>query len=80
MLRLLSVTPSPELPLQAARALSRGAILPLGLVLVAIGGFLLWRAGRASNPSRPEERRGGVAFLVIGAVIGVYGLIRVWLD
>ncbi|BCJ76101.1 hypothetical protein CS0771_56450 [Catellatospora sp. IY07-71] len=80
MPQLLSLTPSPELPLQAARALSRGAVLPLGLVLVALGGFLLWRAGRASNPSRLEERRGGVVFLVIGAVIGVYGLIRMVLD
>lgn len=76
---LLSLASSPELPLQAARRMSPGTVPVLGLALVALGGFLLWRAGRAGNPSRTEERRGGVAFLVIGAVVGVAGLI-VYLD
>ncbi len=80
MLRSISPTAPSDLPLQAARAMSPGTVPVLGLVLVALGGFLLWRAGRQSNPSGPEERRGGLAFLVIGAVIGVAGLAGVWLD
>ncbi|MFG3578884.1 hypothetical protein [Micromonospora chersina] len=73
--------PSPAgVPPQAVNELSASGVPALGLVLVVIGGFLLWRSGRGSNPSRREERRGGVVFLVLGCLIGAAGLVNLWLD
>lgn len=70
-----------DLPLQASvKQLSPGTVPLLGLALVAIGGWLLWRAARPSRPSRTEERRGGIVFVVLGAVIGVAGMIGLYLD
>ncbi|MEO3779029.1 hypothetical protein ABGB16_19705 [Micromonospora sp. B11E3] len=79
MLRLPSYPSPADLPPQAANAISPSGVPVLGLVLVLIGGFLLWRAAQPSNVSRREERRGGVAFLVLGCLIGVAGLV-IWLD
>ncbi|MFG1953772.1 hypothetical protein [Micromonospora sp. NPDC048830] len=80
MLRLSSHPSLANLPPQAVNELSPSGVPILGLVLVVIGGFLLWRAARPSNVSRREERRGGVAFLVLGCVIGVAGLVDLGLD
>lgn len=73
--------PSPtDLPPQAANELPPSGVPALGLVLALIGGFLLWHSARRSNPSRHEERRGSIVFLVLGCLIGVAGLVRIWLD
>lgn len=80
MLRSPSYPAPTDLPLLAAKELSPGSVPYLGMVLVLIGGFLLWRSVQPSNPSHREERRGGVAFLVLGCLIGVAGLTNLWLD
>ncbi|MCP2323760.1 LPXTG-motif cell wall-anchored protein [Hamadaea flava] len=64
----------------AINPLSTGGYPVLGLVLLAIGGWLLWRSRRAGNPSRREERLGGIAFAVLGFVIAIGGLIAVSVD
>lgn len=81
MLRALSSPSMTGLPLQASvKQMSPGTVPLLGLALVAIGSWLLWRAAQPSRPSRTEERRGGIVFLVLGAVIGTAGLIGLYLD
>ncbi|MBV1853041.1 hypothetical protein [Catellatospora tritici] len=76
MLRDLWYLTTTDLPPQAAHPLPTGGIAPLGLVLALIGGFLLWRSARPSNPSAGEERRGGVAFLVLGCLVAAFGLLK----
>ncbi|GAB3171102.1 hypothetical protein FHX75_12108 [Micromonospora palomenae] len=80
MLCLPAYSSPTDLPPQAVNALSPSQVPILGLALVAIGGFLLWRAAQRSNPSRQEERRGGIAFLVLGCLIGAAGVVNIWLD
>ncbi|MCP3782255.1 hypothetical protein NLX85_02575 [Micromonospora sp. A3M-1-15] len=80
MLRPLAYPPSTDLPLLAQREMSRGTVPYVGLGLALVGGFLLWRSARPSNPSRHEERRGGVVFLVLGCLISIAGLANLWLD
>jgi hypothetical protein len=72
--------PTDDLPLLAARKLSAGGVPYLGLVLVLIGGFLLWRSARQSNTSARQERQGGVVFVVLGCLIVVVGLANLWSD
>ncbi|MEV6966836.1 LPXTG cell wall anchor domain-containing protein [Hamadaea sp. NPDC051192] len=64
----------------AINPLSTGGYPVLGLVLLAIGGWLLWRSRREANPSRREERLGGIAFAALGFVIAIGGLIAVSVD
>ncbi|NUT22433.1 MAG: hypothetical protein HOV77_24945 [Hamadaea sp.] len=64
----------------AINPLSTGGYPLLGLVLLAIGGGLLWRSRRPGNESRREERLGGIAFAVLGGVITIVGLIAVAAD
>ncbi|MFG3701797.1 hypothetical protein ACGF5C_28420 [Micromonospora sp. NPDC047620] len=80
MLRSSAYSSLTAVPPWAANELPASGIPALGLVLVVIGGFLLWRSAQRSNPSRREERRGGVVFLVLGCLIGVAGLLKIWLD
>ncbi|WP_144122598.1 hypothetical protein [Catellatospora sichuanensis] len=81
MLHSLSSPSVADLPLQASvKEMSPGTVPLLGLALVAIGSWLLWRAAQPSRPSRTEERRGGIVFVVLGAVVGVAGLIGLYLD
>ncbi|GAA1421215.1 hypothetical protein ACFQZ4_42095 [Catellatospora coxensis] len=80
MLRSPSLPPLDGSPARALDPMSPGTVPWLGLAMLAIGGWLLWRARRPANPSRVEERRGGAVFAVLGAVIGVAGLIGLWLD
>ncbi|MEU8080049.1 hypothetical protein AB0B31_31925 [Catellatospora citrea] len=81
MSHTLSATSVADLPLQASvRQMSPGTVPLLGLALVVIGSWLLWRAAQPSRPSRTEERRGGIVFVVLGAVIGMAGLIGLFLD
>lgn len=80
MLRSDSLPLPVDAPSRALDPISPGAVPWLGLTMVAIGTWLLWRAGRRASPSRAEERRGGAVFVILGAVIGVAGLIGLWLD
>ena len=61
----------------AMNPLPTGGYPLLGLVLLAIGGGLLWRSRRPGNESRREERLGGIAFGALGFVITIAGLIAV---